>query len=399
MSRRLGPLDAVVIGLGSMLGAGVFVVWGPAAAAAGTGPALLGALALAALVAACNATGSARLATRYPESGGTYVYGREQLGAYTGFLAGWAFVIGKTASCAAMALTIGFYLWPDHARPAAAAAVVLLVSVNVRGIAKTALATRILVVVTLAVLVAAVVAGLTRGGTADAGSVGPGNPLAAAGLLFFAFAGYARLATLGEEVRDPARTIPRAVWIALTVVLVIYAAVALTCLTVLGLPGLAQSTAPLADVAAHSVPALVPVVRAGAAIAVCGVLLSLLAGIGRTVLAMGRRSDLPSRLAAVHPRFQTPWLAELAVAAIVVAVVSLADVRGAIGFSSVAVLTYYAITNAAAWTLGGPKTLRAVAALGLIGCVVLATTLPEPTVLAGVGMLVLGTIAYAARRR
>ncbi|MDI1465831.1 APC family permease [Catellatospora sp. KI3] len=399
LSRRLGPLDAVVIGLGSMLGAGVFVVWGPAAAAAGTAPALLGALALAALVAACNATGSARLAARYPESGGTYVYGREQLGAYTGFLAGWAFVVGKTASCAAMALTIGFYLWPEHARPVAAAAVVLLAAVNVRGVAKTALATRILVVITLAVLVAAVVAGLTHGGTAAAGPAGTADPLAAAGLLFFAFAGYARIATLGEEVRDPARTIPRAVRIALAVVLVIYAAVALTCLTVLGMPDLATSTAPLADVVARSAPVLVPVVRAGAAIAVCGVLLSLLAGVGRTVLAMGRRADLPRRLAAVHPRYETPWLAELAVAAIVVAVVSLADVRGAIGFSSVAVLTYYAITNAAAWTLGGPKTLRAVAALGLIGCIVLATTLPEPTVLAGVGMLVLGTLAYAVNRR
>lgn len=400
LARRLGFGDAVVIGLGAMLGAGVFVVWGPAAAAAGTGGALLLALLIAAVVAACNATGSARLAARYPESGGTYVYGREQLGAFTGFLAGWAFVIGKTASCAAMALTIGYYLWPGYARPVAVAAVVVLTLINIRGVTKTAVATRVLVAITLLVLVTAVAVGLWGGGVPEAGVAGPAGPFEAAGLLFFAFAGYARIATLGEEVRDPERTIPRAVPVALGVVLVVYLAVALVCLSVLGMPALARSTAPLADVvAAAGAPGLVPVVRIGAGVAVCGVLLSLLAGVGRTILAMARRSDLPSRLSAVHARYATPWLAELAVAAVIIAVVLAADVRGAIGFSSVAVLTYYAITNAAAWTLGGPKHLRAVAALGLIGCIVLAMTLPEPTVLAGAGMLALGVLAYAVARR
>ncbi len=400
LARRLGFGDAVVIGLGAMLGAGVFVVWGPAAAAAGTAGALLLALGVAAFVAACNAASSARLAARYPESGGTYVYGRERLGAFTGFLAGWAFVIGKTASCAAMALTIGYYLWPEQARVLAVAAVVVLTAVNIRGVTKTALATRILVAVTLAVLATAVVAGLAGGGAPEAGAAGPAGPFSAAGLLFFAFAGYARIATLGEEVRDPARTIPRAVPVALGIVLVVYFAVAAVCLNVLGMPALARSAAPLADVvSAAGLPQLAPVVRAGAGIAVCGVLLSLLAGVGRTVLAMARRADLPKRLDAVHPAYATPWLAELAVAVVIIVVVLAADVRGAIGFSSVAVLTYYAITNAAAWTLGGPRHLRAVAALGLIGCIVLAMTLPEPTVLAGAGMLALGVLAYAIHRR
>lgn len=400
LARRLGLGDAVVIGLGAMLGAGVFVVWGPAAAEAGTATSLLLALLIAAIVAACNATGSARLAARHPESGGTYVYGRERLGAFTGFLAGWAFVIGKTASCAAMALTIGYYLWPQHARTVAVAAVLVLTAVNILGVTKTAAATRVLVVLTLAVLVTAVAVGLAGGSVPEAGSAGPAGPFGAAGLLFFAFAGYARIATLGEEVRDPARTIPRAVPIALGAVLLVYLAVALTCLSVLGMPALARSTAPLADVvAAAGHPELVTVVRIGAGVAVCGVLLSLLAGVGRTMLAMSRRGDLPRRLDAVHPRFSTPWVAEVAVAAVIVAVVLAADVRGAIGFSSVAVLTYYAITNAAAWTLGGPKHLRATAALGLIGCVVLATTLPENTVLAGAGMLALGVVAYTINRR
>jgi APA family basic amino acid/polyamine antiporter len=222
-----------------------------------------------------------------------------------------------------------------------------------------------------------------------------GTPLAAAGLIFFAFAGYARIATLGEEVTRPEVTIPRAVPIALATVFAIYVAVALTCVTVLGVTGLASSSAPLADVlTASGLGGLSTLVRVAAGIAVCGVLLSLLAGVSRTTLAMARQRDLPSPLAGVHARWQTPWIAELVLAAIVIAVVSLADVRGAIGFSSLTVLTYYAITNLSAWTLGGPWYLRTVAGAGLIGCVLLAVTLPLTSVLAGLAVLLIGCAAY-----
>src|SRR2546430_16247455 len=144
LARRLGVSDAVVIGLGSMLGAGVFVVFAPAAALAG-GTGMLLALAVAGLVAFCNATSSARLAARYPESGGTYVYGRERLGDFAGFLAGWGFVVGKTASCAAMALTIGVYLLPAPAPIVALLAVLALAAVNLFGAGKIGLAARSLV--------------------------------------------------------------------------------------------------------------------------------------------------------------------------------------------------------------------------------------------------------------
>lgn len=143
LRRRLGLGDAVVIGLGSMIGAGIFAALGPAAAAAGSG--LLIGLAIAAVVAYCNATSSARPAARYPASGGTYVYGRERLGEFWGYLAGWGFVVGKTASCAAMALTVGAYAWPDHAHAVAVASVVALTAVNYRGVQKSALLTRIVV--------------------------------------------------------------------------------------------------------------------------------------------------------------------------------------------------------------------------------------------------------------
>lgn len=409
--RRLGVADAVVIGLGAMLGAGVFVVFAPAAAAAG-GTGLLLALTLAGFIAFCNATSSARLAARYPESGGTYVYGRERFGPFVGFLAGWGFVVGKTASCAAMALTVGAYLWPGRARLVAVVAIAAVTAVNLRGVGKTALVTKVLVGVVLGVLSLVAVVGRTgfaaerigEVGSVGGGVLGGAGVLTAAGLLFFAFAGYARIATLGEEVRDPGRTIPRAVPLALGVVLAIYLALAVVTLGVLGPDRLAASAAPLADVVTSvGLPGLAWVVRAGAAVAVVGVLLSLLAGVGRTLLAMGRRRDLPGGLAAVHPVHHVPYRAELAVAVVVAAVILVGDVRGAIGFSSCTVLVYYAITNAAALTLGRDPgrrlPVRLLAVLGLVGCVTLAVSLPPASVGAGFGVLAIGAAWYALRQR
>src|SRR5690242_17241218 len=274
LRRTLGVGDAVVIGLGSMVGAGIFAALGPAAGTAGSG--LLLGLAVAAVVAYCNAMASARLAALYPASGGTYVYGRERLGPFWGYLAGWSFVVGKTASCAAMALTVGTYVWPGQAHAVAVAAVVALTAVNYGGVQKSAWVTRVIVAVVLAVLASVVVvclgSGASEAGRLDAGvSGGVGGVLQAAGLLFFAFAGYARIATLGEEVRDPARTIPRAIPLALLITLVVYAAVAVASLLVLGPGQLAAAADPLARAVDRAgAPALVPVVRAGAALAALG---------------------------------------------------------------------------------------------------------------------------------
>jgi basic amino acid/polyamine antiporter, APA family len=399
MPRRLGIADAVLIGLGAMIGAGVFVVFAPAAKAAGTWLPL--ALALAAVVAYCNATSSARLAARYPQAGGTYVYGRERLGPFWGYLAGWGFVVGKTASCAAMALTVGAYAWPTYTRPVAIGVVVLLTAVNCVGVRKAAWVTRVIVAVVLVVLGTVVAVSLTHdqdpfggGGSGSGGFDARGIP-EAAGLLFFAFAGYARIATLGEEVRDPARTIPRAIPLALAITLVVYALVGWALLARLGADGLAASTAPLAD----AVPALAVPVRIGAAVGAAGALLALILGVSRTVLAMARDRHVPPGLAAVHPRFGVPQRAELAVGSVVVVLVAVADLRGAIGFSSFAVLTYYAIANASAWTLE-PISVRGrvVSAVGLIGCVVLAVSLPVRAVGAGVGVFAVGVGWYAVRR-
>jgi APA family basic amino acid/polyamine antiporter len=403
LARRLGTGDAVAIGLGSMIGAGVFAALAPAARVAGNG--LLIGLGIAAIVAYANATSSAELAALYPESGGAYVYGRKRLGNFWGFVAGWGFVVGKLASCAAMALTFASYAAPSLARPLAALAVVASTAVNYFGVQKTALLTKILVTLVLASL-GAVVAACWLGGSADVDRLWPvrgATPygvLQAGGFLFFAFAGYARIATLGEEVAAPERTIPRAIPVALGVTLVVYLVVALSALAAVGAPVLAASPAPLATVVETGGLAwFSPAVRLGAAIASLGVLLSLIAGVSRTTFAMAGNRDLPAWLSAVHPRFRVPHRAELAVGAIVASIVAIADVRSAIGFSSFAVLTYYAVANAAAWTLEPEERRwpRWLSAVGFLGCLVLVSTLPLASAVGGSGVMLLGALLYVAR--
>jgi APA family basic amino acid/polyamine antiporter len=404
LARRLGLADAVAIGLGAMIGAGVFSAFAPAAQAAGSW--LLAGLAIAAAVAYCNATSSAQLAAVHTISGGTYAYGRAELGAWWGYAAGWCFVIGKLASCAAMAMTFAAYAAPaGWERPVAIAAVVALTGVNLLGVTRTALAAKIIVSVALLALAIAVAAGFSApsaagGAFAEGLPAGAWGLLQSAGLLFFAFAGYARIATMGEEVRDPARIIPRAITIAFVAALIVYAAVGTALLSALGAGGTAASSAPLTDaVSASGWGWAEPVVRVGAAAASLGALLALIAGIGRTGLAMAREHDLPAPLAAIHPRFHVPHRMELTVGLIVIAVVAFADLRGAIGFSSFGVLLYYLIANLAALRQGAAvrRYPRGMQVAGAIGCVVLAVTLPWQSVTAGLGVLGIGLAARAVR--
>ncbi|GAA4911916.1 APC family permease [Streptomonospora salina] len=404
-SRVLGTADAVTVGAAAMIGAGVFAVFAPAADEAGAW--MWVALLIAAVVAYCNATSSARLAARHPESGGTYVYGRERLSELWGYLAGWAFVVGKTASCAAMALTFAAYAAPGWSRPLAVAAVVALTAVNYVGVRTSTGLARVLLAIVLAVLAAVAAVGL-GGGEADAAHLAidthwPGffGLLGAAGMLFFAFAGYARIATLGGEVREPATTVPRAIAIALLGVFAVYAVVGTAALSVLGHGRLADSRAPLADtVTAAGWPGLTPLVAVGAALASLGALLALTLGVSRTVAAMADDGHLPRALAAVHPRFGGPHRAEIAVGAVVCVIVLVVDLRGAIGFSAFGVLVYYAVTNASALRLG-PSENRPpllVPVVGLAGCLVLAFSLPLQSVVIGAAVVGAGAAVWALRR-
>jgi len=395
----------VIIGLGSMLGAGVFAAFSPAASVAGAG--LLIGLGVAAVVAYCNATASAQLAAEYPTSGGTYIYGRERLGPWWGFLAGWGFVIGKIASCAAMALTFAAYVAPGAwQRPVAIAAVIILAMVNYHGVTRTAGLTKIIVAVVLATLALVVTAslsganGMSSGQSWDFLAGGWYGILQSAGLLFFAFAGYARIATMGEEVRNPERTIPRAILTALTITVLIYLAVALSILVVLGPDGIAASPAPLAAAvdAAGWVWANLPV-RLGAAAAALGALLALIAGVGRTTLAMARNDDLPRWLAAVHERHRVPHHAEITVAGLICVLILLTDLRGAIGFSSFGVLLYYLIANMAAYTQSSDRRRfpRILQLIGVAGCGTLMLTLPLRAALGGTLVFAVGIVYRAIR--
>ncbi|WP_141923277.1 APC family permease [Haloactinospora alba] len=404
-ARVMGTVDAATIGAGAMIGAGVFAVFAPAADEAGAW--LPVALLIAGLVAYCNATSSARLAARHPQSGGSYVYGRERLGELWGYLAGWAFIVGKTASCAAMAMTFAAYAWPAGGSWAAAGAVVVLAGISHRGIRATALVTRFLLVVVLVVLGVSVAVSL-GGGAAQFERLSltshwPGffGLLGAAGMLFFAFAGYARIATLGAEVRRPERTIPRAISVALGFVLLVYLLVGVSALTVLGHSSLSESSAPLVDtVAAAGWPSLGGFVRVGAAFASLGALLTLLLGVSRTVHALAGDRNLPWFLARVHGRFAVPYRAQWAVALVVCVLVLLVDLPSAIGFSAFGVLVYYAIANASALRLG-PEENRPpllVPVGGLTGCVVLAFSLPLTSVVPGVTVLLAGGLAWLLTR-
>lgn len=399
LDRRLGLGDAVAIGLGAMLGAGAFAAPGPAAQLAGSG--VLLALVIAGIVAYANATSTARLAAVQPEAGGVYSYGRARIGPTTGFTAGWAFTAGKISSLVAMALTFGSYATPGEPRAGALMAVVALTSVNLAGVTRTATAAKLGAGVVAAVLIAVAVATLgsneNTGGnlTPLAGDGGVRGLLAAAGIMFFAFAGYARIATLGEEVRDPETTIPRAVPIALVIAFALYLASTAGALSVLGADRLGASAAPLADAAREAGGAtLATLTRAGAAIAALGVLLSLLAGVARTVFAMAADHELPRALAAVHGRRHVPHIAQAAIGGLTALLVLVVPTISAIATSSVCILTYYAIAHLSALRLSpGERRPLLLAPLGLLGCAMLALSLPWGDVAAGLGLVAAGVIA------
>ncbi len=400
--RRLGLGDAIAIGIASMVGAGVFAVWGPAASSAGQW--LLLSLAIAALVAWTNATSSAQLAAQYPSAGGTYVYGRERLGPWPGYLAGWSFVVGKTASAAAMAMVFSSYWAPaGWERIIAVAVVWVLVTINILGVTRTASAAKVLVGIALVGILVAVAVGWSSDGASSASfgwfATTPYGILQAAGLLFFAFAGYARIATMGEEVVDPERTIPRAISSALLVTLALYVVVGVTLLLRVGPAAIAGHPAPLRLLVGGR-PWAEVVLAVGATAASAGALLGLLSGIGRTGLAMAREGDLPKWFDHTG-KHHTPWRIELALGVLLTVIVLVADLRGAIGFSSFGVLLYYSVANCAAYTQDDAhrRHHKVWQVLGAALCLLLVVTLPVGSVLGGVIVLALGAAWRMAKYR
>lgn len=392
-NQKLSLLGAVFIGLASMLGAGVFVVFRDSYAVAGKY--IFVGIGLAALVAILNATSVYRLASKVAKPGGVYAYSREYINEETSFVAGFAFVFGKIGSIAAIALVFEEYIAPNYKFWPAVAAIVVLTLVNVFGIQRTAAAAGVLAVTTTIFLAFAIASGLdspshmAQALTAHPAISAPFAVIQAAAVIFFAFAGYARVATLGAEVAHPTKNIPRAIAISLGLVFAIYLALAYALLSNLG-ANLAHSLAPVAEV----INAPKPIAVAAATLAGLGSMLALLAGVSRTAASMSEERELP-RLIAKRNSAGSPWVAEVLIAAGAIALVSLGDVTPVIGFSSFSVLLYYAIGHIAAWR----QRRNTVAILGFMLCVLMMAAVPGPALIVSPTVIALALVARKLARR
>lgn len=397
LRRQLGTTAAVLLGLGSIVGTGVFVSIGIAAGVAG--PSVVSAVAAAGLVAAANGLSSAQLAAAHPVSGGTYVYAGRLLSPGWGFVAGWMFLGAKTASAATAALGFSGYLlaatgWPPGWHRFIALGIVALVGAAVlRGIRRSATVNGVLVGFVIAALGMFVVAGIadvSRQNIAAAAPTLTGSWFEAAALMFVAYTGYGRIATLGEEVRDPVRTIPRAIVTTMAITIALYGLVAVVAIGSIGAAVLAAatetSTAPLVAAAGH--PGVARLVEVAAIVAMASVLLNLVLGVSRVVLAMGREGDLPHRMAAVDATGTTPVPATVATLAAVAGLTLIGNVTTTWTFSAVTVLIYYTLTNLAALRLRPEQRRfpRWIAAGGAAACLGLAVFV-EPLVWLATGLL------------
>ncbi len=423
LRRELGLFGAVMMGLGSIVGTGVFVSMGIAAGVAG--PAVTLAVVIGALVATANGLSSAQLAASHPVSGGTYEYGYKYLNPWFGFAAGWMFLCAKSASAATAALGFAGYVLAAFGVShevwrigLGLAAVVVLTLVILGGMRQSNRTNTIVVSITLAALVVFVLAGirpLLQNGalhfTPFWGLPGEeGSPLRgllhASALMFVAYTGYGRIATLGEEVRSPRTTIPRAIIVTLIASMILYVSVAVVAVGVAGADQFAEQTqatsAPLEVIAAaFGVPGAPAILAAGAITAMLGVLLNLLLGLSRVVLAMGRRRDLPAAVARVSETSKTPEAAVIVVAVLIAALVLIGDVRITWSFSAFTVLVYYAITNLAALQMPAEQRLfpRGVAMAGLLACLFLAFWVEPGIWISGSLILAAGFVGRWLMRR
>ena len=401
--KQIGLSGTIAIGLASMLGAGVFVVFRDAYNFAGDW--LYAALGLAAIVASLNAASVYQLARQIDRPGGTYAYARVYRSDTWSFLAGFAFVFGKIGSIAAIALVFGEYAWPGQKHLAAVLAILVMVLVNVLGIQRTAGVAAVLSIVTTGFLVLAIavgsspIAGMPRQfATYIEPSVEvPNLPgwgiVTGASLIFFAFAGYARVATLGNEVRDAKRNIPKAIVLSLGGVLVLYLSLTAVLTKVLG-ANLANSEAPFIAYFNALGFQIDWLVLAVASVASLGSILALLAGVSRTAAEMASDRELPKFFEARN-RFGSPWVAEVVIAFGASALVFVGDLSSVIGFSSFSVLFYYSVAHLSA--LGQPVEQRvlpqALPVLGLVLCLLLAISVPGPAVAVSTAILLVAVVA------
>lgn len=394
LRREMSLGGAIVTGLGSIIGTGAFVAMG--AAAGMWGDATLAAVPIAAGVAMFNGLSSAYLAGRFPVAGGTYEYAYDALGPWWGFTAGWLFLLAKTASAGTAALGVALYLaWPGERRVIAVIAVLIVTGLVLTGLSRTTVVNILLVTITVASLLTFAAAGLVAAGeysSIDPATFGDGL-LPAVAFLFVAHTGYGRIATLGEEVQRPERTIPRAVVVTLFVAALVYGLVALGGRATGGARwGLnLEEGLTLADLVSTPYSSVVAI---GAVTAMLGVLLNLVLGLSRVWLAMGRRRDMPGALSRLDRR-STPVNAIVMSAIAVLVIILIGDISIAWSFSAFTVLLYYGITNLSVLAI---DRRRVSAWLGLSSCAFLSFFVPLAVWLTGAALLAIGLVWKGGRR-
>jgi basic amino acid/polyamine antiporter, APA family len=415
LKRELGVFGATLMGLGSIVGTGVFVSIGIAAGIAGSG--VIIAVAIGAAIAIFNGLSSAQLAANHPVSGGTYEYGYRYLTPAFGFTAGWLFLLAKTASAATAALGFSAYLlailgWETTwLVPIALIAVILLTAIVFGGIRRSHFANTAIVTVTLLSLGIFILVCLPRAVSEGTNNLtpfskSPASILQASALMFVAYTGYGRIATMGEEARSPSTTIPKATILCLILTMLLYIVVALVGIGAVGFAPLSEATqqtqaAPL-EVVARTVAGAgaALAIAIGAMTAMLGVLLNLILGLSRVLLAMGRRHDAPQLLARLNRDRTTPSVAVIVVGAAIAFLVLLANVKTTWSFSAFSVLIYYAITNLAALRLSDRDRLypKWIAIAGLLSCLFLAFWVESAIWQIGLALIVAGLIWHKVRQ-
>jgi basic amino acid/polyamine antiporter, APA family len=406
LKRDLRLLDAIGIGLGAIIGAGIFVVTGVAAGVAG--PSFLIGLFLAGIVATFNALSSAQLAATYPQSGGTYEYGYQVLNPWLGFAAGWVFLASKLAAAGTVALGFASYftaLFPIASeRMMAVIAAIILTVVNYFGIRRTGNLNTFIVLISVASLALFILAGIPSIRSENLVPFAPQGwrgTLEATALLFFAYTGYARLATLGEEVHEPKKTIPRAIVWALGIAAILYLGVAYVAVGSVGSETMAGSNSPL-EAAARTFPFpwVAVLVGIGATTAMLGVLLSQLLGISRMIFAMSRRKDMPVIFNHVNPEHGVPDRGILLAGAVAILVALFGTFKAIVAAAAFTILIYYSIANLAAIRMRKEDKLfpNWIPIAGFISCILLASTMPINVIIIGLGLLAAGFLGRVVYR-
>jgi len=391
LKRTLNLFDAISIGIGAIVGAGIFVVVGIAIGYAG--PAIVISMIIAAIVASFTAFGFAELGSAIPKQGGVYAFAYEIVSPSAGFIVGYLWLFAQTVAGAAISLGFaGYFVAMFPFLPLKAVAVLIvsaLTALNLVGIKQSAMVNNALVLTKIAIICLFIALGLPRMSLANYSPFAPNGffgILQGAGFIFFAFLGFGRIAMLGEEVRNPNRTLPLSILLSFATSAVIYVLAGLTTAGLQDYRLLAQSNSPIADAAgAVGVPVLVGVVSFGALIATVSVLLTTLIGLSRVSFAMARNGQIPKSVARIHPRFGTPYVAVLIMGALMAILALAFDLRQTAAITSFSILSTHVVLNYCAIRvrrrMPDVKSFKAplyplIPSLGVVSCLILLLSLP-----------------------